>query len=141
MHQFNACRTQFLCRIDKRLCGVVIDSLVIRLLLQDFSEDICRILHQDSLIVSLDSQLNLVESIYNGLQCIEKAGSEKFCFLSAFSVPSAPCFISSMTSGHALARVSPDGGDDFDVLELELPQLARIVSKANAEAALKKVVN
>ena len=46
-----------------------------------------------------------------------------------------------MTSGYALARVSPDGGADFDVLELELPQLARIVSKANAEAALKKVVN
>lgn len=45
-----------------------------------------------------------------------------------------------MTSGHALARVSPAGGTGLDEFDTEPPQLAKVIIKANAEAAFKKAI-
>ena len=46
-----------------------------------------------------------------------------------------------MASGHALARVSPAGGTDFDGFDGDPPQLAKVIARANAEKVLKTVTN
>jgi hypothetical protein len=42
-----------------------------------------------------------------------------------------------MTSGHALASVSPAGGTGAEEFDAEPVQPAKVIIKANAEAALK----
>jgi hypothetical protein len=45
-----------------------------------------------------------------------------------------------MASGHELASVSPAGGTGLDELDPKPPQLVKVIIKAKALAALRKVI-